>query len=263
MAKKINSMGVRVFFVALVSLVFGVSKGLTADWSSILKETKVKYAKFEKEVKDMTIVQEITMVTPEGERTSEAKMLRKGKKFRRESTMQMPDMPKEMGEIETITIYDGKDIWIISSLVKQKISDEERKKYQTERNWWEFLSENAEIVGTEKVGARDCYVVEIEEQKESPFTKVWLEKKNLVLVKAESREPTGEKVLLVFSDFRKIKSDWEIPYKTEMYADGKHTLTTLVKSVDINKGLSDDLFNPEKVKVKGFSMEEMMKMGEE
>ncbi|GAJ24728.1 unnamed protein product, partial [marine sediment metagenome] len=124
MAKKINSMGVRVFFVALVSLVFGVSKGLTADWSSILKETKVKYAKFEKEVKDMTIVQEITMVTPEGERTSEAKMLRKGKKFRRESTMQMPDMPKEMGEIETITIYDGKDIWIISSLVKRKISDD-------------------------------------------------------------------------------------------------------------------------------------------
>ena len=60
-------------------------------------------------------------------------------------------------------------------------------------------------------------------------------------------------------DFRKVKGDWELPYKTEMYGNNELMSTTLVKSVEINKGLSDDLFNPDKVKIKGFNMQEMMK----
>jgi len=35
--------------------------------------------------------------------------------------------------------------------------------------------------------------------------------------------------------------------------------TFLVKSLEINKGLSDELFDPNKVKVKKFDMQEMMK----
>jgi hypothetical protein len=40
---------------------------------------------------------------------------------------------------------------------------------------------------------------------------------------------------------------------------GKLMTTMIVKSLEINKGLSDDFFNPEKAKVKGFSMQDMMK----
>jgi len=49
MAQRINVAGA-VFVVVLVSLVLGVSQGLSADWSSNLTEGKAKYAKFEKEV---------------------------------------------------------------------------------------------------------------------------------------------------------------------------------------------------------------------
>jgi outer membrane lipoprotein-sorting protein len=259
MVRKINNTGVKVMVVAVVMLGLAVTKGLTEDWSKILDEAKAKYIKFEEAVKDMTIVQEMKVVIPEGEIPSEMRMLRKGKKFRMETEMQMPQVPKEMGVTQTIIIYDGKDIWMISSLMgKKKLSDEEDKNYQREMDWWDVISEKAEIVGTEKIGDRECYVVSILEPKDSPFTRIWVDKKNLVLVQAESKEPEGETILLVNSDFKKIKDDWEWPYKTEISSGGKLMTTMIVKSLEINTGLSDDLFNPENAKVKGFSMQDMM-----
>ncbi len=264
MGERINHTGVRVALLVLISLVLAVSQGFTQDLSSILKEAEAKYAKFEEEIKDMTIVQEIKMVTSEGEMISETQMLRKGEKFRMETTMEMPetsDMPEGMGGMEIIIIYDGEDIWMISPFLgKKKLSGDEEKQYQRERNWWELISEKAKLLGTEKIGKRECYVVEIEEE-EYLFTKLWLDKRNLVLIKSESKGTEGETMLLLHSDFRKIKGDWEMPYKTEMYVDDKLTSTLLVKSFKVNKGLSDDLFDPDKVKVKikGFDIQEMMR----
>lgn len=265
MGKRINRAGARVVLLALVSLTLAVNQGFTQDLSSILKELEAKYVKFEEEIKDMTTVQEIKVVTPEGEMVSEMQMLRKGEKFRMDTTMRMsqaPDMPEGMGEMKTIIIYDGKDTWMISSFTgkKKKLSGKDEKQYQRERNWWESISEKAKLLGTEKVGKRVCYVVEIKD-KEYPFTKLWLDKRNLVLIKNESKGTEGEIILLIHSDFRKIKDDWEMPYKTEMYTDGELMATSLVKSIKINKGLSNDLFDPNKVKIKrkGFGMREMMR----
>jgi outer membrane lipoprotein-sorting protein len=183
-----------------------------------------------------------------------------------DTTIQMsqaPDMPEGMGEMKTIIIYDGKDTWMISSFTgkKKKLSGKDEKQYQRERNWWKLISEKAKLLGTEKVGKRECYVVEIEEE-EYPFTKLWLDKRSLVLIKNESKGTEGEIILLIHSDLRKIKGDWEMPYKTEMYTDGELMATSLVKSIKINKGLSDDLFDPDKVKIKrkGFGMEMMREM---
>jgi outer membrane lipoprotein-sorting protein len=267
MAKKINNRRVRVLLVALIILVLGLGQALTQDWSSILEQAEAKYAKFEKEVKDMTIVQEMKMVTPEEEMVSEIKMLKKGEKFRVETRMQAAEtteMPEEMKGMETVIIYDGKDTWMISSFMgKKKLSPEEGKEYLTERNWWEWelelVSEKGKIVGTEKVDKRECYVVEMEEEEESAFTKLWFDKKNLALIKYEVNGPEGETIALIHSDFRKIKGDWEMPYKTEFYTDDKLMFTSLIKSLELNTGLSDDLFDPNKVKIKGFNIREMQK----
>ena len=263
MTERINDTGIKLLIMILVSLALGVSHALAADWPSILKQGKAKYAKFEKEVKDMTIMQETKMVISEKDKkemTSEMKILRKGEKFRMETKMQMPDMPEAMGEMETVIIYDGEDLWMISSFLgKKKLSDEEAHEYQTERNWWDLISEKAKIVGTEKVDKRECYVVETKEEKEFPFTRIWLDKKSLDLIKGERKQPKEETMLWVHSDFKKVKGDWEMPYKTEIYTGEKLVSTSLVKSLEINKGLSDDLFDPDKVKVKGFDIQEMMK----
>lgn len=266
MGERINCTGVRVVLLALISLVLTVSQVFPQDLSRLLKELEVKYAKFENEVKDMTLVQDMKVVTPEGEMVSEIKMLKKGEKFRMETRMEAPEtpeMPEGMGGMETVVIYDGKDTWMISSFMgKKKLSGEEQKQYQRERNWWRLVSEKAKIVGTEKVGERECYVVAIEEGGELPFTKLWLDKKNLDLTKGESKGPKGETIVWIHSDFRKIKGDWETPYNTEIYADGKLMSTSLVKTLEINTGLSDDLFSPAELKEekkKGPGLPGMMK----
>jgi outer membrane lipoprotein-sorting protein len=262
MARRINVAGM-VLVIVLASLVLGVNQGLSADWPSVFKEAKAKYAKFEKEIKDMTVVQQVKITTPKAETTSDMKMLRKGEKFRMEIKMQMPqtpEMPKGMGEMETVIIYNGEDMWMISSFLgKKKLSDKEAEQYKTEKNWWNLISEKAKIVGTEEVDKRECYVVETSEEKEFPFTRIWLDKETLNLIKGEHEEPKAETMLWVNSDFKKIKDDWEMPYKTEMYSGEKLMTTSTVKSIEVNQGLSDDLFDPDKVEVKKVDMQEMMK----
>jgi len=49
-----------------------------------------------------------------------------------------------------------------------------------------------------------------------------------------------------------------IPYKTEGFLDGEQMMTVLLKSFEINKGLSDDLFDVNKVEASGPNMQEMM-----
>jgi len=266
MTRNINRTVVTVLVVALISLLLGTGQALSADWPNVLKEAMAKCEKFKKEIKDMTIIREMKMVSPEEDMSSsqEVKNFYKGEKFRAEITMQMPDMPKEMGGMTTIIIYDGKDTWMISLMGKKKLPDEQSKQYQEEEICcWTRMFEKAKIVGTEKIGERECYVVKPGEEEESSFARIWLDEKNLVIVKIESKETEGVIILWVGSDFRKVKGDWEMPYKTEMYWDNKLMSTTLVKSVEINKGLSDDLFNPDKVKIKGFNMQEMMEKMEQ
>jgi hypothetical protein len=49
-----------------------------------------------------------------------------------------------------------------------------------------------------------------------------------------------------------------LPYKIEVFINEEQTMTVLTKSLEINKGLSDDLFDANKVEVSGPNMQEMM-----
>jgi len=256
MAERINRKGVIVLVMALAGLMLGVSEGQTAPWSNILEEIKAKYVNFEKEVKDITILQEMKASAPQGEITSEMKILKKGKKFRMEIILPTSEIPAGM---KIIIISDGKDSWLISPFMgKQKLSEEEEKEYQG-IDWWDWFSEKVKIVGTEKVAEQECYVVEIEEERRVPFTKVWVDKKGLLLIKAEDEGPAKKKIGYLFSDFRKIEGGWELPYRIEISTDGSPLYASFIKSLEINKGLSDDLFDPDKIKVKEADMQEMMK----
>jgi hypothetical protein len=45
----------------------------------------------------------------------------------------------------------------------------------------------------------------------------------------------------------------------EIYQKGKLVSTIVVKTVEINQGLDDALFDPDKIEVKGPSVQDMMK----
>jgi outer membrane lipoprotein-sorting protein len=174
-------------------------------------------------------------------------------------------MPAEMAGMKTIVIGDGTNAWIVNPMMgKSKIPAEEGAKYRGEWMCGDYVPVEAEIVGSEKIGGRDCYVLSVLDNA-AEFAKLWIDQKSFVPMKMESKPQEGASSVILLSDYRKILGDFEMPFRTEMYS-GKDLLSTMiVKSVAVNKGLPADLFDPEKVKapagpdMKGM-MDQMKKM---
>jgi len=240
-------------------------QGFSQSVSDILKEAENNYKDFTQEFADMAIIFDTKMYTPEGEMTSEMKLFTKGEKSRSEVVMQFPEsagMPEGMGSMQVIIIFDGQDTWMISPFVgKNKLTSqqaEEQMQYQTGMNWWKSIPDNAKYIGIERINNRECYVIEIKAEEASLYGRIWVDKKNLFLVQTEGEGESGQTMRMVFSDFRKIKDNWELPYKTEGFLDEVQMMTILLKSFEVNQGLSDDLFDADKVEASGPNMQEMM-----
>jgi len=245
--------------VVSVILFLIVGQGFSQSVSDILREAESNYKNFNQDFKDMTMVFDAKIYTPQGEMTSEMKLFTKGEKSRSEIVMQMPE---GMGSMQTIIIFDGQDTWMISSFAgKKKLTTEqaeEQMQYQTGMNWWRSISDKAKYIGIERINNRECYVLEIEAGGDSLYSKIWVDKNNLFLVQTEGKNDSGETMRMIFSDFRKIKDNWELPYKTEGFLGEVQMMSILLKSFEINQGLSDDLFDVNKVEVSGPNMQEMM-----
>ncbi len=254
-----------ILLVVSVILFSAIGQGFSQSVSDILRKAESNYKNFNQDFKDMAMVFDAKIYTPEGEMTSEMKLFTKGEKSRSEIVMQFPEaegMPEGMGSMQTIIIFDGQDIWMISSFTgKQKLTTEEAEEqmqYQTGMNWWKSISDKAKYVGIERINNRECYVLEIEAEEDSLYSRIWVDKNNLFLVQTESKNDSGETMRMIFSDFRKVKSKWEFAYKTEGFIDEVPMMTILLKSLEINQGLSDDLFDADKVEISGPNMQEMM-----
>ncbi len=255
-----------ILLVVSVILFSAIGQGFSQSLSDILREAENNYKDFNQDFKDMAMVFDAKIYTPEGEMTSEMKLFTKGEKSRSETLIQFPEaagMPEGMGSMLVVVIFDGQDAWMISPFTgKTKLTDvqaEEQMYYQTGMNWWKFISDKTKYVGIEKIGNRECYLLELEIERESPYKRIWVDKDRLFLIQAEGDSSDGNNVRTTFSDFRKAKGSWELPYKIEVYINEVQTMTVLTKSLEINKGLPDDLFDVNKVEVSGPNMQEMMK----
>ena len=254
-----------ILLVVSVILFSAIGQGFSQSLSDILREAENNYKDFNQDFKDMAMVFDAKIYTPEGEMTSEMKLFTKGEKSRSEIVMQFPEtagMPEGMGSMQTIIIFDGQDTWMISPFVgKNKLTTkqaEEQMQYQTGMNWWRSISDKAKYIGIERINNRECYVLEVEAGGASLYNRMWVDKNNLFLVQTEGKNDSGETMRMIFSDFKKIKDNWELPYKTEGFMDEVQMMTILLKSFEINQGLSDDLFDVNKVEVSGPNMQEMM-----
>ncbi|MBA7560061.1 outer membrane lipoprotein-sorting protein [Candidatus Atribacteria bacterium 1244-E10-H5-B2] len=254
-----------ILLVVSVILFSAIGQGFSQSVSDILRKAESNYKNFNQDFKDIAIVFDAKIYTPEGEMLSEMKLFTKGEKFRSEIVMQIPEaagMPEGMGSILVVVIFDGQDAWMISPFMGKKkltnVQAEEQMYYQTGMNWWKSISDKAKYIGIERINNRECYVLEIETGGASLYSRIWVDKNNLFLVQTEGKNDSGQTIRMIFSDFRKIKNNWELPYKTEGFMDEGQMMTILLKSFEINQGLSDDLFDVNKVEVSGPNIQEMM-----
>jgi outer membrane lipoprotein-sorting protein len=240
---------------------------LQADDIGVVRgKLQAKYGKFDKLVKDLTMVMEMTMVDGRKSNTVEATMSYKEPRFRMDSKI---DLGEKGGAMTTTVIYDGTDMWMIAPMMgTRKLAAKDQAKYNKDRSWkwWNVLTDGGTVTGSETVGGRDCYVIEFtqpgEQDKDAarpPFSKLWLDKDALVQVKAEMIYEKGKKGVALYSDFRPAIGKLEMPYKTEMSVDGKLVSTAVIKSIVYNTKISDDLFSVEKAKGQNKGMGDLFK----
>ncbi|MBU0508952.1 DUF4412 domain-containing protein [bacterium] len=236
-------------------LVFSARHAARADeWPAVLRDAQAKCERQRTEIRDMVIVEDMVTTTDEGEITAEHTLYRKDGKSRVEMTMHVPQA--DMGDMKTIIIDDGKDVWMFHSLTgKRKVSSEEAAERSEFRDCWDFTPENSRVVRSETVDGHDCFVVEM--TRDDVNHHLWLEKSTSRILQGESFQEDA-RVRWALSDFRKVLGDYEYPYRIDLF-DGQKLMTTMtVKSITANGGLSDDLFDPDQVEMPSMNMEELL-----
>jgi len=235
--------------------------GSAETWESLSKRMIESCAKYTQGIKDISWTMEMEVPSSEGSFKSTSVLYREGERFRVEVSMEgMEDagVPAAMAGMKTIVIGDGTNAWIVNPMMgKSKVSVEEAAKYRGQWSCGDYVPVAAEIIGSEKIGGRDCYVLSVLDQS-SDFAKLWIDQKSFFVMKMEGKPEEGVASVILLSDYRKVSGDFEMPFRTEMYSGKDLISTVVVKSVAVNKGIADDLFDPDKIKTSGPDMQGMM-----
>ncbi len=243
---------------------------LSVQWAGaegiqdIANRLQAKYGKYEKMLKDLTLVMEVSVQDGKNTMVSENVMYYKEPKFRMDSKVSM----EQGGAMTTSVIFDGAEMWMVSMMGAQRLADKDQMKYQRDKSWrwWIFLTDNGRVAGSETVDGHDCWMIEFPESeakggdKAKPgFSKLWLAKDLLVQMKAEVPYEKKKKAVIVYSDIKPAIGKMEIPHKTETFVDDKLVSTAVIKSVEYNKNLPDDLFSTDKAKSENKGMGGLLK----
>lgn len=155
-------------------------------------------------------------------------------------------------------LRDGRNNWVLYDPADTKMSESIYGALPLSfdaKCWYSSLPVNATLEGNrEKAGGKNCYVIRYRDEMDWEYA-LYINARTFDLVKTECKG-AGRDSVTANSAWVKIAGGWEIPTVqtvTDRYEDVPdsfcepiETVYTL-KDVKVNKGLSDDLFNPEKV----------------
>ncbi|MEW6455573.1 MAG: beta-propeller fold lactonase family protein [Acidobacteriota bacterium] len=105
------------------------------------------------------------------------------------------------------------------------------------------LSVAADVMHTKKVDGREVYVIGASEGG-TTSTQIWLDKQSLLITYLLESIPFARLQREIrFSDYRKVDGKFMIPFKAEVYVNGKLESRREIKEAKFNIGLKDDLFH--------------------
>ena len=220
--------------------------------AGIIARAKENSAKAQEKIKDLKIVSTAVMEMQGRKMTVRSVIFQKDKKIRIEATSTLPGTKDEM---ETVMLYDGKTTWMISPMAGKQQKEGKAIGLNTiseEEEWWTKVAPDIELKGEEKAVGMECYVLESKSSKD--ISKIWIGKKDLVLVRAVGEDAQSGKFEVESSEFKDVGFGWMLANKTNMKTDGGVLMNNSVLSVEVNKGLKDDIFeagnvDPSKLKM--------------
>jgi hypothetical protein len=226
-------------FVRLVSGFFGirellVDEGHSEEDKARLKDIKARLDAIVYGVHDCTLTGHVTRLAGGFKVIAKDVTQCKGIKYRRDVT----------GDgIKNTWIFDGRNEWILVKGAWRKQA-EDSTTYEGPF-WWRNIPDGVTFAECEKIGKRDCHVIIC--QRGNMDVVLWVDKENLRLIMAEGTLPEWTRTVSYF-DYKNICGDWEQWHKSEQEIHSVRgglgrTFIVEVTSVEVNTGLTDDLFD--------------------
>ncbi|MBI3029861.1 MAG: hypothetical protein HYY64_10150 [Candidatus Rokubacteria bacterium] len=119
---------------------------------------------------------------------------------------------------------------------------------------WASLGIRTEVVTAVRVGGRTITLIgAVEGDRTSPA--VWFDSEyGVVRIITRVEGPDGVKMGdVAFSEHRKVSAGFFYPFRQELFLDGKLLEVASVRSVEVNTGLPESLFDPDALLEKGGS----------
>ena len=230
-----------IFGMLISSSIYGMSI------TDIVQGMNIRYDRLIKKSGGIKITQEVKNITDGVSVLSTQTIFKKGHLYKIETISQM-DLDKE--KTRNVVLFDGKNIWLISPFVGITMMPKDEAMIQgIFDSFSKLIPQDSKIVGEDKLSDDDCYIIKIPSNAKLPFSKIWVSKTRLIPLKAIGQY-NNKSIILTFKDYKKINGEWGIPYKTEIMLDGKLISTTLVKKVETNIDIPNNIFdiNSEKIK---------------
>lgn len=243
-----------VFILVLMSFICGrysASSEMTLDGLVMMMEDK--NSSFEKEVNDIVMHLTSQELMPDGlKASSRIKFMRKGNKTKEIVTTEFKEYSgskEKPFKLTSMAIDDGENKWVFEPAIFRWIPTFEDDVYIVDiidlMKWHNDLTEGTKFVGQEMIDGTPVYLVDIPGD-DGAYTKIWVDKQRMVVLKVEYMDNEDNVTVEIFSDIRKVKKKWDLPFKVETKKNGELMQTLLVNSVKINTGLSDKIFMPPK-----------------
>jgi outer membrane lipoprotein-sorting protein len=262
----------RLLFLAFLLIAGNIQ---AADLESVLKAARAHHESKLAKIDDMVLQYTGTFTSPGGEGAGMTSTLtRKGEKWRMDATMSTSGsnttvngkpMPGGAQNLETVVLFDGKDVWTSTMGMKIKLPKDKAMEQLSFTEYWKEPPAGSTVLGEETVYGRACYVVEYPKNEfVTEPVKLWIDKEHFVSIQSVTAA-SGKTMRTAFSDLKAIDGDYVIPHKAEVFSDGTKTMDVVVTKVEVNKGVADGLFDASQLQGSAMDMdlEKMMKQAEE
>jgi hypothetical protein len=111
---------------------------------------------------------------------------------------------------------------------------------------WRSVGVRDDVSHVTRLGGREVTVIGAKlGERNTPA--VWLDsERGVVRMVVREKLPRGEGIVdLTYSEHQPLAGGLQFPYRQEVFVDGKLALLIVVRSLTVNTGLSDALFDPD------------------
>lgn len=233
------------FRAAVPMLIMGLmlpAPAAAVDITSIFGDIQFRYGSYDGDVKDW--VADVESVS--GEQRSVSRVFRRGDRFRIETvspTAELPPDAESLAAIHRTQIYDGHDLWSLGEPGKapEKQTLGAAPELAMWQDWWKYLDGGASLEALEDVDGIDCLVIAVTPSALFPRSRLWVDKREFRLLKAQGLNEDGKEITWLYSDYR-AQGDWKFPFKIEIKISGEPFAFYRVRAMRLNKNLTDETF---------------------